>query len=320
VFFGREQDGKNLETALRSTAARSAGGLLVVLGPSGCGKSSLVRAGLLHRMADDDDWLPTNAFRPGGDPLRALARELVDAARRMRLTWGPADVYERLRGEGLVAVADELLQAPSGPRRHHLLVLVDQLEELLTRTPPHKRADVARLLRPLADSPVQVVATLRSEFLDDLLTDPFLAGLPLTTHLLRPLRPEALRDVVSRPAETAGLTLDEHLLDRLVADTAGGEALPLLARAAHYAPDNARHRAYYAMALSHDHTRRHQAEGEMQAALRIDPQNATFRLMLAEFFIDLGLKKRAEGELKRLLAIFPSNREALDLLHSLKNS
>ena len=229
VFFGREQDGKNLETALRSTAARSAGGLLVVLGPSGCGKSSLVRAGLLHRMADDDDWLPTNAFRPGGDPLRALARELVDAARRMRLTWGPADVYERLRGEGLVAVADELLQAPSGPRRHHLLVLVDQLEELLTRTPPHKRADVARLLRPLADSPVQVVATLRSEFLDDLLTDPFLAGLPLTTHLLRPLRPEALRDVVSRPAETAGLTLDEHLLDRLVADTAGGEALPLLA-------------------------------------------------------------------------------------------
>ena len=97
-------------------------------------------------------------------------------------------------------------------------------------------------------------------------------------------------------------------------------ALPLLARAVHYAPANARYHAYYGKALSYDDTKRHKAEAEFQAALKIDPQNATFRLMLVEFFVDVGLKKRAEGELSRLLAIFPSNREAQDMLADLKSS
>ncbi len=97
-------------------------------------------------------------------------------------------------------------------------------------------------------------------------------------------------------------------------------SLPLLARAVHYAPNNARYHAYYGKALSYDQTKRHKAESEMQAALKIDAQNPTFRLMLAEFFIDMGLKKRAEGELGRLLAVFPSNREARDMLDALKRS
>nr|MBP9664082.1 tetratricopeptide repeat protein [Pyrinomonadaceae bacterium] len=95
-------------------------------------------------------------------------------------------------------------------------------------------------------------------------------------------------------------------------------ALPLLARAAHYAPKNAKYHAYYGKALAEDQKQRHKAEAEMQAALRLDPDNSTFRLMLAEFFIKMNLVKRAEGELKRLLAKFPSNREATQMLESLK--
>jgi len=96
------------------------------------------------------------------------------------------------------------------------------------------------------------------------------------------------------------------------------EASPLLARAVHYAPKQARYRAYYGKALSFDETKRHQAESEMQAALKLDPNNPTFRIMLAEFYIKENLLKRAEGELTRLLATFPSNREARELLDSLK--
>lgn len=95
-------------------------------------------------------------------------------------------------------------------------------------------------------------------------------------------------------------------------------ALPFLARAVHYDPNNARFHAYYGKALSIDETKRHKAESEMQTALRLDPQNATFRILLAEFFIQMKLTKRAEGELNRLLAIFPSNREARELLATLK--
>jgi len=95
-------------------------------------------------------------------------------------------------------------------------------------------------------------------------------------------------------------------------------ALPFLARAVHFAPKNARYHAYYGKALAFDEKQRHKAESEMQAALKIDPGNATFRIMLAEFFIQFKLFKRAEGELTRLLAVFPSNREARELLDSLK--
>jgi ABC-type nitrate/sulfonate/bicarbonate transport system ATPase subunit len=35
---------------------RADNAILLVVGPSGCGKSSLVRAGLLPRMADEPDW------------------------------------------------------------------------------------------------------------------------------------------------------------------------------------------------------------------------------------------------------------------------
>ncbi|MEQ1923729.1 MAG: DnaJ domain-containing protein [Pyrinomonadaceae bacterium] len=96
------------------------------------------------------------------------------------------------------------------------------------------------------------------------------------------------------------------------------QSLPFLARAVHYAPKNARFHAYYGKALSFDDSKRHKAESEMQAALKLDPQNPTFRILLAEFFIQYNLKKRAEGELTRLLAVFPSNREAQDLLDSLQ--
>jgi len=95
-------------------------------------------------------------------------------------------------------------------------------------------------------------------------------------------------------------------------------ALPFLARAVHFAQDNARYHAYHGKALSFDNKQRHKAEAELQTAVKLDTENADFRLMLAEFFIQIGFPKRAEGELNRLLTIFPSNREAKSLLDGLK--
>ena len=104
----------------------------------------------------------------------------------------------------------------------------------------------------------------------------------------------------------------------LLMDQNSEGATPFLARAAHFAPKNARYRAYYGKALSSDDKQRHKAEAEMQAAVKIDPDNPTYRLILAEFFIQVNLMKRAEGELNRLLAIYPSNREARALLDSIR--
>lgn len=67
------------------------------------------------------------------------------------------------------------------------------------------------------------------EFLDQLLVNPELAALPTRAYTLRPLRREALRAVIEKPAQLAGIDVDDSLVDRLVDDTDSGEALPLLA-------------------------------------------------------------------------------------------
>ncbi|HNU07620.1 MAG TPA: DnaJ domain-containing protein, partial [Pyrinomonadaceae bacterium] len=94
-------------------------------------------------------------------------------------------------------------------------------------------------------------------------------------------------------------------------------ALPYLTRAVAMAPDVARYHAYYGKVLSVDRTQKFKAETEFQAAIKLEPENPTFRLLLVEFFIDYNLFKRAEGELNRLLEIAPDNYEARAMLDSL---
>jgi len=60
------------------------------------------------------------------------------------------------------------------------------------------------------------------------------------------------------------------------------------------------------------------AETELLAALAIDPNNAAFRVMLAELYQQLGMPKRAESEAERALAADATNRAARDLLARLK--
>jgi hypothetical protein len=102
-------------------------------------------------------------------------------------------------------------------------MVIDQFEELLTQAGSAERARFAALLRPALAGPVQVVASVRPEFLDQLLADPELAVLPTRMPTLRPLRREALRAVIDGPARLAGIDVDEELVARLITDTGSGE-------------------------------------------------------------------------------------------------
>jgi curved DNA-binding protein CbpA len=91
-----------------------------------------------------------------------------------------------------------------------------------------------------------------------------------------------------------------------------------LARAVHYSPQNALYHAYFGKALSYTGDKyRHQAESELQAAVKIDPKNTKIRMMLVEFFTDMNMNKRAIGELNRFLTVEPGNRQAKLLLQNL---
>lgn len=104
----------------------------------------------------------------------------------------------------------------------------------------------------------------------------------------------------------------------LLMDDEPADAVPFLARAAQLAPNNAKYRAYYGKSLSLDENQRHKADAELQAAIRLEPKNETYRLVSAEFYMQYGLAKRAEGELKRLLEMSPNHPEALRLLDQLQ--
>lgn len=95
------------------------------------------------------------------------------------------------------------------------------------------------------------------------------------------------------------------------------EALPHLGRAVHLDGRNAEYHAFYGRALSFDRKQGHKAEAELQTAVRLDPDNTSYRFMLAELFVDLGLQARARGELQRLLEIAPGDHDARSLLDSL---
>ena len=91
-----------------------------------------------------------------------------------------------------------------------------------------------------------------------------------------------------------------------------------LAAAARLVPGEARFRAYYGRALAAAEDTRRLAEAELQAALKLDPGNSTYRLMLAELYFDLGFFRRSEGEVRRILNVQPDNPGGRKLMRRLE--
>ena len=228
VFFGRGTEVRDVGNRLRSMSGM--GGLLAIVGPSGCGKSSLLKAAVVPLLEGDPTWLTVPPVVPGTDPFMELARVLAVVSQQLGLNWLASDVRGRLEADsdGLQRVANDLLAASAAAHRR-LLVPIDQAEELFTRTTPAVMRQLAQSLRGAVGRSVQVVASLRSEFLDDLRDLPDLARVPIEAYVLAPLDREMLRDVIEQPARVARLRLDPGLTASLVADTSSGEALPLLA-------------------------------------------------------------------------------------------
>ncbi|HZI18066.1 MAG TPA: DUF4388 domain-containing protein [Pyrinomonadaceae bacterium] len=94
----------------------------------------------------------------------------------------------------------------------------------------------------------------------------------------------------------------------------------LFGEAALVVPRQARYRAFYGRELARDRATRRQAEAELQAAVSLDEKNPTYRVMLAELYLEVGLRRRAEGELRRALTHAPGHEAALRLLKTIDAS
>ncbi len=210
-FFGRDA---LVFEALEAIERRR---FVTVVGPSGSGKSSLVRAGVLptlrSRRAEGSAVRLLSTMVPGSRPWEELESALLRVAANP-----PSTLIEQLRSpDGLVRAVKRVLPNDQA----ELVLVIDQFEELWTQAADETRrsfldslADAARRQR----SPLRVIATLRADFVDDVLREPKVAELFRTgSLLLPPLSAEQLERVIRGPLERVGIDIEPALLARLVA-------------------------------------------------------------------------------------------------------
>ncbi|MGD0026137.1 MAG: ATP-binding protein, partial [Xanthobacteraceae bacterium] len=256
VFFGRSRDIAKATDRLKDAAEKNCAFLLVD-GASGSGKSSLVRAGLVPRVAaagvvpSIDVWR-TAVMQPGeagGDPFAALARALfvrtedlpddeqgrapalpeLSASdfkhpQELAALLGHADDTALRPIVGTLASIEQTVREKEGYDRDvkaALLLVVDQLDELFdAQIAEDVRARFAKLLGLLARSGrVWIIATLRADLFDRFLGQPALKQLKEdgASYDLAPPDVAELAEIVRGPAAAADLVYET--------DSATGERL-----------------------------------------------------------------------------------------------
>jgi DNA-binding SARP family transcriptional activator/WD40 repeat protein len=171
--------------------------LLAVAGPSGSGKSSVARAGLVAALQ--------SGVLPGSD---RWAYQITT----------PTGVGWRTGNTAIGAQS---------------LIVIDQLEEAFTALAPPARDALVDQVLAAVRSGSRCVLAVRADYFGHLAAYPELARLvSANTVLVGAMSPDELRAAIVRPAERAGLELDDGLADALVAEVAAEPgALPLLSTA-----------------------------------------------------------------------------------------
>lgn len=215
-FFGREAEIETLWKKLQHAH------LLGLIGASGAGKSSFVNAGLLPAMPDGWSHLQ---LKPGRSPFAALRRALAaplrhnpEALAHLESSDDPDSLFAAVR---------------SWRRRHpHVLLIIDQFEELFTQNDSAMQEVFAELLSRIAlDGDVHVLLSMRDDFL--MRCNDFPALAPIFSELT-PLKPpfgSALRRAIVHPALKCGYRFEnDSIVEEMLAEvTRERAALPLIA-------------------------------------------------------------------------------------------
>lgn len=224
-FFGRERMVTDL--VVRVGVRLSEGGPLVLVGASGSGKSSLLRAGLLPVLArgvvpGSGSW-PQVLMTPGEHPLRSLIDQTAAAGipAAALLNDGTAEVPDRLV---------ELLASHAGGSG--LVIAVDQFEEVFTLCDDLSEREafiralcVAAACRGDRGPAAVVVLGLRADFYARCAAYPELVeALQTGQVVVGPMTAAEIRDVVVKPASTAGVDVEPGLVELLLRDLGAATA------------------------------------------------------------------------------------------------
>ncbi len=243
LFFGREQFSFDLTKAVKSKT------FVAVVGPSGSGKSSVVFAGLIPRLQQENhvNWR-TISFRPGNNPFEALAVALTPlwlclqdnsatfshhqllqqntthSENELRLLEAELAALLQNEAEECQAlqkiIAEFIKQNPNS----RLVLIIDQFEELYTLCQwSETQVFLDVLLAAVNLAPAfTLVITLRADFYGHALYyRPFSDALQGAVLNLGPMSEEELHSVIEKPAAKMKVQLEQGLANRLIDDVWG---------------------------------------------------------------------------------------------------
>lgn len=190
-FFGRDELIKELQEELEKDK------FLAVIGPSGSGKSSVVLAGLIPKLKEQNPSLQWAYLTPGREPVKQLERRL----------------------ERLSKVSEQ-----------QSVLLVDQFEELFTlcEDKDNRQEFITKLLT--FASRRKVVMTMRADFLGECTFYPELSKrIEARPKLVGPMKPAELITVMKMQADKAGLRFETGLSNSILNEVQEEPgAMPLL--------------------------------------------------------------------------------------------
>lgn len=231
LFFGRETYTEQLFEAVQHKP------FAAVLGASGSGKSSVVYAGLLPRLAEQEQWL-IKSFRPGPDPFLALSSVLVDLLTPELDEIDRLVQIKKLRNQFTqreLSLSDILNRIRNSTPHARILLFADQFEELYTLCSYESERrcfldEIFQNLELFRSSGITFVLTMRADFLHKALEYRSFADILQDSDIkLGSMKTEELRDVIACPAQHCGVQFEAGLIERIldaVKDEPG--QLPLL--------------------------------------------------------------------------------------------
>jgi WD40 repeat protein len=211
LFFGRDKITNQLIQMAREQI--SGNGLMIVTGESGAGKSSLLRAGLLPRIARGEltaigsrAWSHV-VITPGNDPFEALRKAVPD------------NILGDLGTEPTAMKRIRPHQSIRSFTERPLTLVVDQFEELFLQCAEDVQEAFIDSLSALGLSgKALVVIGVRSDHYGTCTADHRLEAAARNAVFVRTMTHDELHSVITKPAETAGLVVEPELIDLVLRD------------------------------------------------------------------------------------------------------